>query len=147
MTKRLMIDPSIHSSIHSSIRSSSPSTHASLRALGLTLALTAAACGGTGLGAATRADIAAQMATTQAPLESCYEAALKTNRKLAGMVVLSFVAAPKTGQFENVTITRDEVRDPAVRRCVVEEVSKLKLEKPQGSRVSISYPIHFAPTK
>jgi hypothetical protein len=109
------------------------------------LALGAAACGGTGLGAATRADISAQMATAQAPLETCYEQALKTNRKLAGMVVLTFVAAPKTGQFESITITRDELRDPAVRQCVVDEVAKLKLEKPQGSRVSISYPIRFAP--
>jgi hypothetical protein len=32
-----------------------------------------------------------------------------------------------------------------VRKCVLDEVAKLKLEKPQGSRVSISYPIHFAP--
>jgi hypothetical protein len=63
------------------------------------------------------------------------------------MIVLSFVAAPKTGQFQDITITHDEVNDPAVRRCVLEEVGKLKLDKPQGSRVSISFPIHFAPTK
>jgi hypothetical protein len=107
----------------------------------------AAGCGGTGMGAATRADIAARMATTQSPLEACYQAALKSNRKLAGMMVLSFVAAPKTGEFQDITITRDELNDPSMRRCVVEEVGKLKLENPQGSRVSISYPIHFAPTK
>lgn len=104
------------------------------------------ACGGTGMGAETRADISARMATAQAPLERCYQTALKSNRKLQGMMVLSFVAAPKTGEFQDITVTHDEIRDPAVRQCVIEEVGKLKLEKPQGSRVSISYPIRFAPS-
>jgi hypothetical protein len=30
---------------------------------------------------------------------------------------------------------------------VIAEVGKLKLDKPQSSRVSISYPIHFAPNR
>jgi hypothetical protein len=116
---------------------------AALAAL-VTLGL-AAGCGGTGLGAETRADITARMATAQQPLESCYQTALKQNRKLQGMMVLSFVAAPSTGEFRDITIVRDELNDPSVRKCVIDEVSKLKLEKPQGSRVSISYPIRFAP--
>jgi hypothetical protein len=107
----------------------------------------AAGCGGTGLGADTRADITARMTTAQPPLESCYQAALKTNRKLQGMMVLAFVAAPQTGQFQEITVTHDELGDPGVRKCVIDEISKLKLEKPQASRVSISYPIHFAPNK
>lgn len=107
----------------------------------------AASCGGTGLGAETRADISARMATVQQPLERCYQAALQHDRKLQGMIVLAFVAAPSTGEFRDITITHDELNDPAVRKCVLDEVGKLKLEKPQGSRVSISYPIHFAPSK
>lgn len=104
-----------------------------------------AGCGGTGLGADTRADITARMTSAQQPLESCYQAALKTNRKLRGMLVLAFVAAPETGQFQDITVTHDELGDPGVRKCVVDEVGKLKLDKPQASRVSISYPIRFAP--
>jgi len=107
----------------------------------------AAGCGGTGLGADTRADITARMTTAQQPLEGCYQAALKANRKLKGTIVLAFVAAPQTGQFQEVTVTQDELGDPGVRQCVIDEVGKLKLEKPQASRVSISYPIHFAPNK
>ena len=107
----------------------------------------AAGCGGTGLGAETRADISARMATAQQPLESCYHLALQHNRRLQGMIVLSFVAAPQTGQFQEITIIYDEINDPAVRKCVIDEVGKLKLDKPQGSRVAISYPIHFAPTR
>jgi len=107
----------------------------------------AAGCGGTGLGADTRADITARMTMAQQPLESCYQAALKTNRKLQGMIVLAFVAAPQTGQFQEITVTHYELGDPGVRKCVIDEVGKLTLEKPQASRVSISYPIHFAPNK
>jgi hypothetical protein len=107
---------------------------------------TVAGCGGTGMGADTRADITARMTSAQQPLESCYQAALKTNRKLKGMIVLAFVAAPDTGQFQEITLTRDELGDPGVRKCVIDEVGKLKLEKPQASRVSISYPIRFAPS-
>jgi hypothetical protein len=105
----------------------------------------AAGCGGTGLGAETRADITARMTTAQGPLEACYQAALKGNRKLRGMMVLQFVAEPSTGEFRDITIVRDELNDPAVRKCVIDEVGKLKLEKPQASRVSINYPIQFAP--
>jgi hypothetical protein len=107
----------------------------------------AVGCGGTGMGADTRADITGRMTTLQQPLESCYQAALKTNRKLQGMMVLAFVAAPQTGQFQDITVTRDELNDPGMRKCVVDEVGKLKLEKPQAARVSISYPIRFAPNK
>jgi hypothetical protein len=105
-----------------------------------------AGCGGTGMGAETRADITARMTSAQQPLESCYQAALKTNRKLKGMLVLAFVAAPDTGQFQELSVTHDELNDPGMRKCVLDEIGKLKLEKPQASRVSISYPLRFAPS-
>jgi hypothetical protein len=120
-----------------------------LRALrcGLAAAVAAAiGCGGTGLGAETRTDISGRMATARSPIEACYEAALKANRKLQGTMVLSLVAAPQTGQFQDIAITRDDLNDPGMRKCVVDEVGKLKLEKPQASRVSVSYPLHFAPS-
>lgn len=108
-------------------------------------ALPAAGCGGTGLGADTRADITARMTSAQPPLAACYHAALTANRKLAGTMVLAFVAAPQTGQFQEITVVHDELGDPGVRRCVIDELGKLKLDKPQSARVSITYPIHFAP--
>jgi hypothetical protein len=116
------------------------------RAAALGAALGAAACGGTGLGADTRADITARMTSAKQPLAACYHAGLKANRKLTGLMVVSFVAAPQTGQFQEITVTRDELDAPGVRKCVVDEIGKLKLDKPQSARVSISYPIHFSPT-
>jgi hypothetical protein len=109
--------------------------------------LPAAGCGGAGLGAETRADITARMTSVQQPLAACYHAGLQTNRKLAGMMVLAFVAAPQTGEFQEITVTHDELGDPGVRTCVIGEVGKLKLDNPQAARVSISYPIHFEPSK
>ncbi|HEX3476492.1 MAG TPA: AgmX/PglI C-terminal domain-containing protein [Kofleriaceae bacterium] len=115
--------------------------------LGLALCATilAPGCGGAGLGADTRADITARMTSAQPPLTACYQAGLQTNRKLAGTLVVAFAAAPATGQFTDIQVTRDEIGDAAIRQCVIDAVGKLKLARPQATRLSISYPIHFAP--
>jgi hypothetical protein len=114
-------------------------------AISLGVALCAAGCGGAGLGADTRADISARMTSAQQPIAACYHAGLKTNRKLGGTMVVAFAAAPDTGQFQDIQVTRDELGDPGVRQCVIDAVGKLKLARPQATRLSISYPIHFAP--
>jgi hypothetical protein len=114
-------------------------------AISLGMALCAAGCGGAGLGADTRADISARMTSAQSPIAACYHAGLKTNRKLVGTIVVAFAAAPDTGQFTDIQVTRDELGDPGVRQCVIEAVGKLKLARPQATRLAISYPIHFAP--
>ncbi len=119
--------------------------HATRLAIWLAAAVCAAGCGGAGLGADTSADITAQMTSAQPPLAACYGTGLKANRKLTGTIVVAFAAAPNTGQFTDIQVTRDEVGDPAVRQCVIGELGKLKLAKPQATRLSISYPIHFAP--
>ena len=115
--------------------------------LGLALCATilAPGCGGAGLGADTRADITARMTSAQPPIAACYQTGLKTNRKLGGTMVVAFAAAPSTGQFTDIQVTRDELGDPGIRKCVIDELGKLKLAKPQATRLSISYPIHFAP--
>jgi hypothetical protein len=114
-------------------------------AIWLGAALCAAGCGGAGLGADTRADITARMTSAQPPIAACYHAGLQANHRMTGTMVLAFAAAPGTGQFQDITITRDDLGDPGVRKCVVDEIGKLKLDKPQATRLSISYPIHFAP--
>jgi len=116
-------------------------------AISLGVALCAAGCGGAGLGADTRADITARMTSAQPPIAACYQPGLKTNRKRGGTMVVAFASAPSTGQFTDIQVTRDELGDPAVRQCVVDAVGKLKLARPQATRLSISYPIHFAPNQ
>lgn len=106
-----------------------------------------AACGGTGTGGAVRTDITARMQTLQAPIQACYASALKANRRLRGLMVVNFRAAPSTGQFDQITVDRDEVGDSSLRACVIQQVQALKLATPQRTAVSVAYPIRFAPTK
>lgn len=108
-------------------------------------ALLGTGCKSAGMGAETRADITATMQNAQEPLQACYAAALKSNRRLKGMITLEFVAEASTGQFKNVIVRRDEVADPAVRSCILEEVGKLKLAKATSSNLQINYPLRFAP--
>lgn len=103
-------------------------------------------CSKAGMGAGVRTDISARMATIAAPVQMCYAVALEKNRRLKGMMVLSFRAAPSTGQFDQITVTRDELQDPTVKTCVVDAVGKLKLETPQKTAVTVSYPIDFQPS-
>lgn len=115
-----------------------------LAALASLLAL--GACKSAGMGAETRADIAAQMKTAEGPLQECYAAALKENRRARGTMSLSLTAEANTGQFKNINVLRDEPNDPTVRRCVIAEIGKLKLSKPTGASVQIDQPIRFTPS-
>jgi hypothetical protein len=90
-----------------------------------------------------RDEISAKIASTQQPIQACYQNVLYTNRKVRGMMVLQ-MAANADGQFIDVNTLRDEPQDPVLRYCVVQELGKLKLDKPPGKRVEItSVPIKF----
>lgn len=106
----------------------------------------AAACSRTGQGAGVRTDVTARMASIQEPITKCYADALQRNRKLRGMMVVNFRAAPDSGKFENLNVTRDETADAPLRQCVIEQMSTLKLATPQRTGVDISYPIRFQPS-
>jgi hypothetical protein len=116
------------------------------RALWLAAGLAGAAgCGGSGMGKQVRADVAARMQTIQAPVGSCYEAALKRNRKLAGTMTIEFVAAPGTGKFSQARVKQNDLPDPEIERCVLDEVQRLALSKPQKTAVAVEFPLRFAP--
>ncbi|HEU0029358.1 MAG TPA: hypothetical protein VFQ53_01910 [Kofleriaceae bacterium] len=94
-----------------------------------------------------RNDIIAQMNTVKPALDSCYQVALARNRKTpGGFITVELIAEAQTGQFKNVLIRRDEVQDPAVRMCVINEVSRLKLAKPTSTNTQIPYAFRFTPT-
>ncbi|MEZ4399550.1 MAG: AgmX/PglI C-terminal domain-containing protein [Kofleriaceae bacterium] len=104
-----------------------------------------AACSRTGTGPAVRTDITARMQSIQGPIQQCYADRLQQNRKLRGMMVVTFRAAPGSGQFSDLTVSRDEPGDPALRQCVLTQVATLKLATPQRTAVTIAYPIDFQP--
>lgn len=102
-----------------------------------------AGCAKKGMGPEVRSEISAKLATTQEPMQKCYARLLTTQRKLRGMVVVQAAILPD-GQFSEVTLRRDEPQDPVLRFCVVQEIAKLKLDKPPGQRIQLdSVPIKF----
>jgi hypothetical protein len=106
-------------------------------------AVALAACAKKGMTPEVRNEISTKLASTQTPIQQCYQRSLTTNRKLRGMVVAQAAITPE-GQFGEVSLRRDEPADPVLRFCVVQEIAKLKLDKPTGSRVELeSIPIKF----
>jgi len=111
--------------------------------LALAILGTVAACK-TGADPAIRTDISAKLQQAQSPIQACYQRQLTTNRKLRGMVVIQMAAHAETGQFIDINTLRDEPADPVLRYCIVQELAKLKLDKPPGKRVEItSVPMRF----
>lgn len=109
----------------------------------LVIALSLTACAKKGMTPEVRSEISAKIAATQTPIQQCFQRQLTTNRKLRGMVVAQAAIAPD-GQFGEVTLRRDEPADPVLRFCVVQELAKLRLDKPTGERVVLeSIPIKF----
>lgn len=102
-----------------------------------------AACAKPGMTPAVRSEISAKLASTQEPMQKCYARLLTTQRKLRGMVVAQAAIQPD-GQFAEVSLRRDEPADPVLRFCIVQEIAKLKLDKPPGERIVLdSLPIKF----
>jgi hypothetical protein len=93
-----------------------------------------------------RADIAATMGAVKQPLDDCYQMALARNRKLSGgFITVELIAEASTGQFKNVIVRRDEVKDPAVRMCVIQNVGAQKMKTPPDSNVTIPFAFRFVP--
>ncbi len=123
-----------------------PTTNRFLVRLLLVSACSLAACGGSGTGKAVREGVSAQMLTIQSPIAKCYEEALTRSRQLRGQMILSFRIEPKTGKFQEARVASSELPDPQLERCVLAEVSKLVLPKPQKTVVGIdTYPLRFSP--
>lgn len=113
-----------------------------MRTLAVVIAL--AACKSAGMTPEMRTDIQTTVQSAQTPIQACYQRQVTTNRKLRGMMVLTFSAAEKTGQLGEITLRRDEPQDPVLKFCVISELAKLHLAKPPETRVVIdSYPIKF----
>ena len=116
----------------------------SRRALVLVLV---AGCGGSGMSGAVREDVNMRMESARPAITDCYASELKPDRKLRGMMVLQFTAAPKSGRFEGISVIRDDMNDPQLQKCVTDAVGALQLQNPQKTKLSVTYPLDFAPTK
>ena len=111
------------------------------------MAVLLAGCAKSGMGDAVRTDVVARMESARGQITDCYAKALKLDRKLRGMIVLSFDADADSGKFENINVLRDDMNDQMLQKCVVDSVGLLKLATPQKTKLSVTYPLDFAPTK
>ena len=115
--------------------------------LGAAALLACGACG-SGMGKAVRSDIEARMASARPAIEQCYAAGLTRKAAVNGSVQLQFEAEAKTGQFVKVKLAHSNLNDPETEQCLISEVGKLKLEKPQKTVVAVdNYPIRFTATQ
>lgn len=112
----------------------------------LALAAALAACN-TGTDPKIRDEIGAKLSSAQTPITACYQKQLYVNRKLRGMYVVQLAVNAETGAFSDISLRRDEPADPVLRYCVVQELAKLRLDKPPGKRIELdSVPIKFEPS-
>lgn len=111
--------------------------------LGALILFTLGGCAATGLGDGPRQDVTARMATIQQPVQGCYEAALKRNRKLKGLMTVAFDTAPDSGKFTNVKVVRNDLPDPELEVCVKEQVGGLALAAPTKTKIGVEYPFNF----
>lgn len=112
--------------------------------LALVLIVVLGAACATGADPKIRVEIGSKLDGAKVPIQACYQKSLITNRKLRGMYVVQFAAAPDTGKFVDISLRRDEPADPVLRFCVIQEIAKLGLAKPPGKRIEVdSVPIKF----
>ena len=123
-------------------------THSNRNALlSILIGASLAACGGSGIGKSVRTDVTKQMSTIEPTVAGCYKEALVRDRSTQGTIVLAFKIEPNTGKFMKASVVSSDVGDTELESCVVAEVSKLALAKPQKTKVGVdTYPIRFSPT-
>lgn len=110
-----------------------------------TLTLGASACGG-GLSKNFRGNVTTQMESIKDPLTQCYTDALWRRRGLKGTIILSFTVEAKTGRFIYPRVARTELGDLPFEACIISNVNKLALPKPESMNVDIAtYPLQFTP--
>jgi hypothetical protein len=91
-----------------------------------------------------RQNVIDAMGRVKVEVDKCYELALARNRRTPGGVMfVEFTAAAGTGQFVNVLVRRDQVRDPVVRQCVVANIMTQKMEPPPTINLVIPYELRF----
>src|SRR5687767_8842673 len=64
-----------------------------------------------------------------ADVEKCYRSELASNEKATGKVVVSFNVAPKTGEFKNTKVVKEETTaNKPLQKCVLSSIEGLKLD-------------------
>jgi hypothetical protein len=73
---------------------------------------------------------------------ACYEAGLKKDPALKGIVSTKFVIGD-TGAVESVKENGGSLGDPVVKTCVASVFKTMSFPEPEGGKVTVTYPIDF----
>lgn len=114
----------------------------------IAFSLAATACSATKRSQAMyRQDTHRALETRNAQIKTCYDEALETDPKIAGLVTLRFVVKRKTGAFANATIdpTKSNASEPLM-LCVLNAVRGLKLTPPDANEGRATFVYEFQPT-
>jgi TonB family protein len=115
--------------------------------LALGLLASATACGTARDVDAYRSDTQKLLDSRSSQLQSCYDDALKSNRKLSGTVTVQFVVEKESGQVVKATIdTAKSTAPPALGQCVLRVVEGLKLEPPDKNEGQATFVYEFKPS-
>jgi hypothetical protein len=95
-----------------------------------------------------KAVIDAKLDAARPGIQACYEAALKTQPDLRGLVSINFVVGAD-GRVAHVEAMdgEDALRDAATVDCVLGQIKALEFPAPHGGRVFLSYPLRLEPPK
>jgi hypothetical protein len=77
-------------------------------------------------------------------LRRCYEQGLAENPRLAGRITVHFVV-DRDGWVRTSKINGSELADRRVSECIAHEFVGLRYPSPENDRISVVYPLVFAP--
>ena len=113
----------------------------------LTLCAGVAGCGTARSVDAYRSDTEKLLQSRGDQIKSCYDAALKTDRKVAGTVAVSFVVEKDSGVISQATIDAGKTTAPsALGQCVVGAVTGLKLDPGDRNEGRATFVYEFKPS-
>ena len=78
-------------------------------------------------------------------LKGCYEAELKKNNTLQGLVKIRFTIEP-SGRVSSSKAIQNSMGSRAVASCIEKQIKRWRFAKPSGGSVTITYPFVFTPS-
>jgi hypothetical protein len=77
-----------------------------------------------------RADTRAVVETRTADIQSCYDSALKADKKLAGSVIVHFTVEHETGAIKEASVLPESTAPESLGTCIVNALNGLTLDPP-----------------
>jgi hypothetical protein len=85
--------------------------------------------------------------TRSGDIQSCYDAALKGDAKVSGLVVVKFKVEAETGKIVGTKVVAEQTTAPAaLSQCVVEAIDELVLDPPDAREGDATFQWSFEAT-